>query len=190
MLRIRNILRYAVAIALNIFVMVVFHSYVNLVLLAGLLLFPLYSIYGVHKVKSHLSVTLQAPTEDMHKGEEFLVRIVLENPTWFPLVNVTAYVKVGNSFYGVQGEHELNMPLRAHGKTETVYTVVMEESGHFTFRFCMHCQSFCIVIWGILPFLQCLYLQSIRFGFMRIPACMWLSIQYYSGRRRFLICLV
>lgn len=131
MLQIRNILRYAVAIALNVFVVAVFHSYVNLVLLAGLLLFPLYSIYGVYKVKSHLAVTLQAPAEDMHKGEEFLVHILLENSTWFPLVNVTAYVKVSNSFYGVQGEHELNMPLRAHGKTEAVYPVVMEESGHF-----------------------------------------------------------
>lgn len=134
MLRIRNILRYAVAMALNIFIMIVFHSYVNFALLVGMVLFPIYSIYGIHKAAQHIGISLRAPAEDMHKKEEFLVHVVLENPTWFPLVNATACVQISNSFYAVQGEHELNMPVRAHGTMEITYPIVMEQCGHFVMR--------------------------------------------------------
>lgn len=131
MIRIRNVLRYLVAFALNIFIMLAFHSYVNLVLLVGMVLFPAYSIYGVYRAGQHLHVTLRCPREDMVKNEEFHVYVDIDNPTWFPLVNVTLSLCVENAFYGSRGEHELNVPLRAHHKTEIVYPVVMERCGHF-----------------------------------------------------------
>lgn len=134
MLRIRNVLRYAIAIALNIFIMIAFHSYVNFILLIGMVLFPFYSIYGVRKVGQGLTISVQAPGEDMTKGEEFVVHITVDNPVWHPLVNVTALIEVENTFYGVKGKHELNLPLRAHGKTKVDYPVVMERCGHFVLR--------------------------------------------------------
>lgn len=134
MLRIRNILRYIIAIALNIFIMIAFHSYVNFILLVGMVLFPIYSIRGVCKVRQGVKFSLQAPMEDMKKGEEFMIHIVADNPVWQPLVNVTVRIEVGNTFYSVTGTHELNIPLRAHGKTHVDYPIVMERCGHFVVK--------------------------------------------------------
>ena len=61
MRRICNILRYVLVIAFNIFIMVVFHSYINFVLLAALICFPVYSIWGFYKVKQELSLDIKVP---------------------------------------------------------------------------------------------------------------------------------
>lgn len=134
MLRIRNILRYIIAIALNVFIMITFHSYVNFVLLVGMVLFPIYSISGVCKIRQQVKFSLRAPVENMTKGGEFVVHIVADNPVWQPLVNVTARIEAGNTFYHVTGTHELNIPLRAHGKTYVDYPIVMERCGHFVMK--------------------------------------------------------
>ncbi|MGN0154675.1 MAG: DUF58 domain-containing protein [Lachnospiraceae bacterium] len=131
MRRIRNLLRYIVIIGLNVFVMLAFHSYLNLVLLIGLILFPFYSIYGVCKVKQNLTLKISAPADAMARGETFYLYFVLDNPTLFPLVNVTLQVEAENAFYGEKGTHYLNLPVRAGKKTEVTYPVVMEFCGHF-----------------------------------------------------------
>lgn len=131
MLRIRNVLRYLIAIGLNIFIMLALHSYINFVLLIGLLIFPVCSIYGTYKVSQNVKVHLRAPLEAMTKKEEFLVYIEVENPTWFPLVNATLLLEVDNTFYKHFGQHELNIPVRAHHTTEIAYPIVMEQCGRF-----------------------------------------------------------
>ncbi len=131
MLQIRNILRYLVAIGLNIFIMMALHSYINFVLLIGLLVFPIYSIYGTRKAGSSLKVHLHAPQEAMTKNEDFLVYIEIDNPTWFPLVNVTLSLQIDNTFYKNWGQHKLNIPVRAHRTTSVSYPVVMEQCGRF-----------------------------------------------------------
>ncbi len=131
MLRIRNVLRYLIAIGLNIFVMLALHSYINFVLLIGMIVFPVYSIYGTYKVSRNVKVHLRAPLDTMTKSEEFFVYIEVENPTWFPLVNATLSLEIDNTFYKHFGQHELNIPVRAHHTTEVSYPIVMEQCGRF-----------------------------------------------------------
>ncbi len=131
MKRLRNRIRYMIVVVLNILFMLAFHSYVNLLLLAGLLLFPFYSIYGVNQVKKTFSLQISVPDETMEKGEEFFLRFSLHNPTIFPLVNASLMLTLENRFYKEHGEQELNLPVRARGNTEVVYPIVMDYCGRF-----------------------------------------------------------
>lgn len=129
MRQILNVIRYVVVIILNVLIMYVFHSYVNLLLLIGLLLFPFYSIYGVYRVKQKLTLQLIVPAEPMEKENEFYLRFILHNPTIFPLVNATIKLKVGNRFYKEEGTHYLNIPVRARKDTEASYPIIMDYCG-------------------------------------------------------------
>ncbi|MDE5778314.1 MAG: DUF58 domain-containing protein [Lachnospiraceae bacterium] len=131
MRRILNIFRYIIVITLNVFVMVTFQSYLNFLLLVGMLLFPVYSIYGVWKVKQELRLEIFSPSEAMEKTEEFYLRFVVHNHTNYTLVNGTAAVNVSNRFYGDRGKHYLNIPIRARKNAEVVYPIVMDYCGLF-----------------------------------------------------------
>ncbi len=131
MKRVRNILRYIIIIILDIFVMIVFHSYINFILLVGLILFPIYSIIGVRKAAEGLSLKVEAPVEAMCRGEEFDVRFTVHNDSWFPLVNVNLNLEFSNAFYGKTGGHVLNIPVRAGKETKVTYPIVMEYCGRF-----------------------------------------------------------
>lgn len=131
MKRIRNIIRYLIIIVLDAFIMYAFHSYINLLLLVGLVLFPFYSIYGVNKVKQALQLKILLPEEPIEKGMEFYVRFILYNPTWFPLINATLRLTIENRFYKVEGRHYLNLPVRARKDTEASYPVLMDYCGRF-----------------------------------------------------------
>lgn len=134
MRRILNFLRYAVVIALNVGVMVVFHSYVNFLLLIALILFPVYSIAAVYRVREKLSVEILVPLEPMEKKDELYLHFKLKNPTWFPLVNATIRLRVANPFYQEEGVHSLNMPMRARKTTEVSYPVEMDYCGRLYIR--------------------------------------------------------
>lgn len=129
MKRFVNIIRYLFIIAVDVAIMWLFQSYLNFLLLIGLIIFLIYSIYGVYKVKDSFQLQLMAPIEPMEKGSEFLLRIVLHNPTSFPLLNATIKLEVENTFYREDGEHFLNVPIRARKDTEIQYPIVMDYSG-------------------------------------------------------------
>jgi uncharacterized protein (DUF58 family) len=131
MKKIRNLIRYIIVIILDIFMMVVFHSYLNFILLVGLLLFPVYSVIGVYQARAHAGISISAPLEPMVRGEEFLVNIHVLNDSFFPLVNVNVNLNVSNSFYQFTGEHVLNIPFRAKHKTKVAYPITMDNCGRF-----------------------------------------------------------
>ena len=131
MKRIRNAIRYFVIILLNVFVMVVFHSYINFLLLVGLILFPIYSIVGVYMARDAVAIHIESPLEPMVKGEEFEVRFILHNDSWFPIVNANLSLDFANAFYKKTGSHTLNIPLRARKDTGVTYPIVMEYCGRF-----------------------------------------------------------
>lgn len=131
MKQIANILRYIIILALDIAIMLLFQSYLNFLLLVGLLSFLVYSIYGVYRVRNTFELKLVAPIEPMEKGNEFFVRIILHNPTWFPLLNATVQLEVENTFYREDGLHSLNFPVRARKDTEVEYPIVMDYCGKF-----------------------------------------------------------
>lgn len=131
MKRFRNFFRYIFVVALDVFVMLVFHSYVNFLILIGLLILPVYSIVGVKTVASHLSMDIETPLEPMRKKEVFKVRFIFHNPTCFPILNATITPFIENRFYLDYGEHTLNVPLRVKKDTEVEYPVEMEYCGRF-----------------------------------------------------------
>lgn len=134
MRRIWNFLRYVIVFVLNIFIMVVFHSYVNFLLLIGLVVFTIYSVWGLYKVKESISFSIAVPAEPMVKKDRFYVRFRIENPKWIPLVNATVKIRISNPFYQEDGVHYLNIPVRAHKSTEISYPVVMDYCGRLVVK--------------------------------------------------------
>ena len=70
----RNILRYLVVLALNILIMLVFHSYANFLLLIVQLVFPFYSIYAVRAVGRSLALKISGPLEPVEREHLFYGR--------------------------------------------------------------------------------------------------------------------
>ncbi len=136
-----NRVRYLVIVALDVAIMLLFHSYLNFILLIGLLVLPIYSVYGVYRVRDSFGLKLLTPLEPMGKGDEFTLRILLENPTWHPLLNATLKLEVENTFYREDGVHFLNFPVRGKKETEVRYPIVMDYSG----RLCVNALSICFV---------------------------------------------
>lgn len=134
-----NVMRYLFIIAVDVAIMLLFQSYLNFLLLVALVVFPVYSIYGVYKVRNAFGLELMTPIEPMEKGSEFLLRMRLHNPTWFPLLNATVKLEVENTLYREDGVHFLNIPVRARRDTEVSYPIVMDYSG----RFCANVQYIC-----------------------------------------------
>lgn len=126
-----NRLRYVFIVLLDVAIMLLFHSYLNFLLLIVLLLLPVYSIYGVYRVRNTFTLKMMTPNEPMGKGEIFQTRFIIHNPTSFPLLNATLKLEVENTFYREDGDHFLNFPVRAGKDTEVVYSVVMDYSGRF-----------------------------------------------------------
>ncbi len=131
MKRFWNITRYILIIVLDVAMMWLFQSYLNFLFLIALLVFPIYSAYGLHRVKNAFSLELQAPLESMEKGSTFLVKIKVHNPTAFPLLNATVKLELENTFHREDGVHFLNIPIRAHADTVVEYPIVMDYSGCF-----------------------------------------------------------
>lgn len=131
MKRVRNFFRYIIVIALDVFMMVTFHSYINFLILIALLLFPVYSVIGVRMAASHLKLEVKLPHEPMDKKSVFHVCFLIHNETVFPILNGNLTTMVENRFYQYYGDHTLNVPLRAKGVTEVEYPVEMEYCGRF-----------------------------------------------------------
>lgn len=134
MKRVWNLVRYVIVIVLNIIAMMVLHSYVNFLLLIGIIVFTLYSVWGLYKVKRSISFTIAVPAEPMDKKDKFYVRFRIENPEWIPLVNATVKIQISNPFYKEEGVHYLNIPVRAHKSTEVCYPVVMDYCGRLAVK--------------------------------------------------------
>lgn len=131
MKRIRNLLRYIIVIVLDVFMMITFHSYINFLILIGLIILPVYSIIGVRAVASNLTMDIATPLEPMEKKEVFKVRFILHNPTCFPILNATISTMIENRFYLEYGEHTLNVPIRVKQDTVVEYPIEMEYCGRF-----------------------------------------------------------
>ncbi len=129
MKKVRNWIRYFLLIGINLAVMVLFQSYLNFLLVIGLLLLPVFSFYSLWRVGETASVRIAGPQEPMERGAELYLYFLVDNPTIFPLINATLSVRTANSFLGDSGTHRLNIPMRAGGTTEVTYPVVVEYCG-------------------------------------------------------------
>lgn len=129
MKRFSNFFRYVIVFLLNFVFMVLFHSYVNFVLMIALIAFLIYSVAGVYTVRRNVTVEMDVPMEPMEKKDEFLVRFQIQNRTIFPLVNAVLKIEVENPFYQKDGTNYLNLPVRAFRKTQVSYPIQMDYCG-------------------------------------------------------------
>lgn len=132
MKRFRNIFRYIIIVGINAAIMLSFHSYINFIIMLFLILFPIYSVFGVYSVAKKISLELTLPREPMDKGTDFYVGMQFQNPTIFPIVNATLKLRAANAFYGEEGEHILNVPIRCLGGTQVKYPITMDSCGRFS----------------------------------------------------------
>lgn len=127
--KIRNLVRYILAMIFNIYIMITLHSYVNFLLLIAMIAFPIYSYISLQSVRRNVSLNITMPMEPMRKNEEVHVHFKLNNPTIFPIVNATLKLTVANPFLGFESDHMLNMPMRAKHVTDVSYPLLMEYCG-------------------------------------------------------------
>lgn len=129
MKRIKNAIRYMIFIALNVMMILSFHSYINFIFLVGMLLMLLYSVYGTWLLSGRLEVSVQMPGEALTRGEDFYIYFRLKNPLWIALVNADINIRISNPFYGDESVQTINMPVRARQTTELVLPVNMSYCG-------------------------------------------------------------
>ena len=125
----RNIIRYLLVMALNIWIMLTFHSYLNFLLFIGMIVFPIGSIYALNRIKSKLSFSISLPSEPMTKGSTLALRFCLHNASYLPLINATIKVQIANPFYDEERIHDLNIPVRGGQDTVVEYPIEMQCCG-------------------------------------------------------------
>lgn len=133
--RIIRIIGYAILIAANIWLLWFFHSFLNFVILAVMVFIPIISILGTKWVADSIQVHWDGPVESMEKGEEFQMRLQIQNTSWFGAMHGKARLTVSNGFYQTEREHELRVPIRAKIGQTVTYPVTVQKCGNVEFRF-------------------------------------------------------
>lgn len=98
-LNILSTVEYAVFPAASIILLVFFHNYYMFFLLVFLTVLPAVSIMTQCYIKNHLHCTLELQKRSVHIGEQDVISITIQNPTWFPLLNCNAVLRIQNHFY-------------------------------------------------------------------------------------------
>lgn len=121
MRRFKYIIEYLFLFVLNGIMLWFFRGYLNLVIAAAMILFLLYAVISVHIVKRYVSLSLQVPAEYMTKNTRFLVKIMLTNRCYLPLVACLVRMRTGNVFLEEAKEHDLVIPVKMHDTTVVEY---------------------------------------------------------------------
>lgn len=127
-----NIIRYLIIYCLNLLMLFFLHGYFNLIILILLFLMPVISILSAKYALHRISVSFAGARENMHIQDPFFLKIVLDNPTVIPLVNVNIKLCTKNPFFALEGEHILNVPAYARQKNEIKYPLQNEYLGVLT----------------------------------------------------------
>lgn len=132
--RIIRIIGYLILFALNGWLLWFFHSFLNLAIMVVMVFLPIFSIVATKWVAVHLDYHWEGPYESMHKGEEFLVRLQLLNPTFLGVMNCQTEITVTNLLYGTTRLHSIRIPIRAKKGQTVTYPVTVSKCGNIEFR--------------------------------------------------------
>ncbi len=124
-----NILKYLMIYCLNLFMLFFLHGYFNLLILIIMTVMPGISILAAHLTASRLTVSFAGVQENMHIEEPFTLKVILQNPTWIPMLNVNILLHVKNAFFKLEGRHILNVPAYAGRNNEITYPMTSEYLG-------------------------------------------------------------
>ena len=82
-----RIIGYLLLFLGNIGLLWYFHNFLNLAVLVVMVFLPVVSILGTRFVADRLQAEWEGPYESMNKGEEFLMKLHLKNPTWLGVMH-------------------------------------------------------------------------------------------------------
>ena len=133
MKRTLRIIAYLAVFGVNLYYLWFLHSYFNMAVLVLLLLLPIISIVATSRIAKRTDASWEVPYACMHKGEEFFVRLKIDNPTPFGLMRCMAKIEVTNLFYDTPRKQELIVPLRGRKGQEVTYPVKVERCGMVEF---------------------------------------------------------
>ena len=129
-----RIIGYLLLFLGNIGLLWYFHNFLNLAVLVVMVFLPVVSILGTRFVADRLQAEWEGPYESMNKGEEFLMKLHLKNPTWLGVMHCKVRISVGNLYYQTGREHELSVPVRARKGQTVTYPITVQQCGRIEFR--------------------------------------------------------
>lgn len=124
-----NIVKYLIIFCSNLLMLFFLHGYFNLVIMIIMIIMPIASILTARLMLHRLRVSFAGAKENMHIREPFVVKVVLDNPAWIPVLNVNVKLQVKNAFFRLEGEHMLNIPAYAGQRNEISYPLSSEYLG-------------------------------------------------------------
>lgn len=129
MKQIWNIIKYLIIFCANLLMLFFLHAYFNLIIFIIMLLLPVISIAVAKFVLSSLELSFSGAKENMHIEDPFVLKVVLNNPTIFPVLNVNVKMDTSNEFLELSGSHILNIPSYAKTANTITYPLKSEYLG-------------------------------------------------------------
>lgn len=129
MKQIWNIIKYTIIFCANLLMLFFLHAYFNLVILIIMVILPVVSLIVARYVVGCLEVSFSGAKENMHIEDPFVLRVVLGNPTIFPILNVNVKLHTSNDFMELCGDHILNIPAYARRENAVAYPLKSDYLG-------------------------------------------------------------
>lgn len=129
MKQIWNIIKYIIIFCTNLLMLFFLHAYFNLMIAVIMCLLPVFSGIAAKYVLKHLTVHFSGARENMHIAEPFMLKVVLNNPTVFPMLNVNVILRTSNDFLELADDHILNIPAYAFKENVVIYPLMSEYLG-------------------------------------------------------------
>ncbi len=124
-----NIIKYMIIFCANLLMLFFLHGYFNLIIMIIMIIMPIASILTARLMLSRLHVSFAGAKENIHIEDPFVLKVVLDNPAWIPMLNVNLKLHVKNAFFRLEGEHVLNIPAYAGQRNEISYPLSSEYLG-------------------------------------------------------------
>ena len=129
MKQIWNIIKYLIIFCANLLMLFFLHAYFNLIILIIMLLLPVFSVIIARFVLRRMDISFAGARENMRIEDPFVLKVVLGNPTIFPILNVNVKLHTSNDFFELSGDHILNIPAYALKENDIVYPLKSEYLG-------------------------------------------------------------
>lgn len=130
--KINNILYYIIIMGLFLFFSFYYHSYILFVLFLAMAIFPFFSFVVTKYIANKLEVTVEINNYYCHTHKEYALRLVINNPTAFPVTGCCAGLHIENFYYPNDIFHYINLSVPAFNKQEAVFPVSFEKCGCYT----------------------------------------------------------
>ena len=120
-----HIVRYILAFVANLLILLFVHSYFNYMIMIIMLVMPLISAAVCVWTSGRLKISFSGTEGEVGLGEPFLLSVILNNQSIFPIMNVDVKLSFSNELFDLKSEHTLCIP--AYVKNANVVDYQLEE---------------------------------------------------------------